>query len=435
MTETKSKSPTTIFAMLAPGILVAATGVGAGDLVSAGMAGAKVGLTILWAALAGTALKWFLTEGIARWQLATKTSLLEGWTRYLGQWFQWLFLIYLFAWSIFTGGAIIKACASAGHSLLPLASSPENSSLAWGIIHAFVAYVLVRFGGYSFFEKAMSICIAMMFLTVITTAVLLKPEWSEILKGLLIPKLPGGEANTRVLSVLGGVGGTVTMLSYGYWIREEHRTGNEGWRICRIDLAVGYAVTAIFAIAMMVIGQSAGAEITADKKAFAGQLAGQLAVTLGETGRWIFLFGFWGAVFSSLLGVWQGIPYLFADFMGMRRRDPAREVEATNLDDANLTETRAYRWYLIAMAVMPLPLLRLSVDQAQLIYTLFGSLFIPMLALTLLYLNNRREVPPSFRNGWGTNLVLGITAIFFLYMAAITAINKIGKLMSMLTEA
>ena len=49
-------------------------------------------------------------------------------------------------------------------------------------------------------------------------------------------------------------------------------------------------------------------------------LAGQLETTLGPAGRWIFLAGAWAAVFSSLLGVWQSVPYVFADFVGMHRR-------------------------------------------------------------------------------------------------------------------
>ena len=43
----------------------------------------------------------------------------------------------------------------------------------------------------------------------------------------------------------------------------------------------------------------------------------QLRVSLGETFRWLFLIGAFGAVFSSLLGVWQSVPYVFADFCGI----------------------------------------------------------------------------------------------------------------------
>jgi Mn2+/Fe2+ NRAMP family transporter len=91
------------FQRLAPGILIAATGVGAGDLITASIAGSRVGLTILWAVLVGAVLKWVLNEGLARWQMATGTTLLEGWVDRLGGWVQWVFLLYLIPWTLATG--------------------------------------------------------------------------------------------------------------------------------------------------------------------------------------------------------------------------------------------------------------------------------------------------------------------------------------------
>lgn len=76
--KANTKSSASWFHRIAPGVLVAATGVGAGDLITAGLGGSAVGLIILWAAAAGAILKWFLNEGIARWQMATNTTLLEG---------------------------------------------------------------------------------------------------------------------------------------------------------------------------------------------------------------------------------------------------------------------------------------------------------------------------------------------------------------------
>ena len=63
-------------ALIGPGIVLAATGVGAGDLVAASVSGARYGYAIAWAALVGAALKFVLSEGLARWQLATGTTLL-----------------------------------------------------------------------------------------------------------------------------------------------------------------------------------------------------------------------------------------------------------------------------------------------------------------------------------------------------------------------
>src|SRR5215213_630910 len=60
-----------------PGLVVAATGIGSGDVVAATVGGARYGVVLLWAILAGAFFKFVLSEGIARWQLATGTTALE----------------------------------------------------------------------------------------------------------------------------------------------------------------------------------------------------------------------------------------------------------------------------------------------------------------------------------------------------------------------
>ena len=60
-----------LFILIGPGLLVAATGVGAGDLATASLTGSQLGTAVLWAVVVGAFLKLVLTEGLARWQLAT----------------------------------------------------------------------------------------------------------------------------------------------------------------------------------------------------------------------------------------------------------------------------------------------------------------------------------------------------------------------------
>ena len=80
---------------IGPGIVIAATGLGAGDLIAASVAGAKYGTALLWAAVIGAVMKFALNEGLARWQLATGTTLLEGVIAHFGRAAGWLFLAYL----------------------------------------------------------------------------------------------------------------------------------------------------------------------------------------------------------------------------------------------------------------------------------------------------------------------------------------------------
>jgi Mn2+/Fe2+ NRAMP family transporter len=406
-----------LLAVIGPGILVAATGVGAGDLLTASYAGSRHGLVLLWAAWVGAVLKWFLNEGIARWQMATGSTVLEGWTERLGRWIRWVFLGYLLVWSLFTAGALINACGVAGTGLLPLGDDVRASKIAWGLIHALAGLVLVRVGGFKLFERLMSACIVVMFVSVMLTALLVGPDWFAVARGLAVPRVPEGGLG-YVLGVLGGVGGTVTLLSYGYWIREKRRHGESGVRTCRIDLAVGYTMTALFGVAIIIVGSRV--ELDAGP-AMALQLAGQLGDALGPAGKWVFLAGFWGAVFSSLLGVWQSAPYFFADFVGMGRAGGAPSGASVDL-----ARTRPYRIYLYLIALVPLPLLFLSVERAQLIYAVLGSLFMPLLALTLLLLNNRAGwVGERFRNGWLTNLVLVATLLLFGWVALRSALASL----------
>ena len=407
-----------LLARFGPGILVAATGVGAGDLLTASLGGSAVGVSILWAAVVGSVLKGFLNEGIARWQLATGTTVLEGWAR-LGTGLRNVFFVYLLGWSFFTGGALISACGAAGDALWPLSSDPETSRRAWGVLHSLLGLVLVGLGGFKLFEKLMAACIGLMFGAVLFTAVGSGPDWAAATRGLFIPTLPTGGA-VWVLGLLGGVGGTVTMLSYGYWIREKGREGPRSLRACQADLAVGYALTGLFGMAMVVIGSTLRLEGSGLK--VATLLAQRLGDVIGPAGHWVFLAGFWGAVFSSLLGVWEGIPYLFADFLRIHRRE-------NSTAPVDLRTTRAWRLYLVALALVPLPMLWVPLQRAQLAYAVVGALFMPLLAATLLWLNNRRDWVGPLRNTWLVNAALVATLLLFLVVGldeALEALRKLG---------
>ena len=112
---------------IGPGLIVAATGVGAGDLAAASMAGSKLGLAVLWAVVVGAFFKFVLNEGLARWQLATGSTLLEGAVAHLGRPVQWLFLVYLVVWSFLVAAALMSAIGVTSHAMLPLAGTSAEA--------------------------------------------------------------------------------------------------------------------------------------------------------------------------------------------------------------------------------------------------------------------------------------------------------------------
>jgi Mn2+/Fe2+ NRAMP family transporter len=394
------------FAKTALGFVVAATGVGAGDVITGGIAGSKFGIVLAWVALAGAAVKFLVAEGIARWQMATGTTILEGWIARLGRAIRWIFFVYFLFWSYSVGGALISACGVAGVGLFPL-GGVQTSKVVWGVFHSLLGFGIVWAGGFRVFQKVMAFLTATMFVTVLATAVLIRPDWLGLVRSLVRPNLPPG-STAWVLGVLGGVGGTVTLLSYGYWIREKNRSGRAGLKACRFDLRLGYFLTGFFGAAMVLIGSRIVVEGEGATVALA--LADQLGRVLGPAGRWIFLWGFWGAVFSSLLGVWQSVPYLFVDFLRLKRGG------AGGAGDEDLSKTAAYRAYLAALTFVPLHMLWFKVQEVQIVYAVLGAFFMPFLALTLLLLNTRRAWVGEFRNRWPVNAALALTLALFVYL-------------------
>jgi Mn2+/Fe2+ NRAMP family transporter len=402
-----------LWAALGPGLLVAATGIGAGDLATASFTGSILGTAVLWAAVAGAFMKYVVTEGLARWQLATGDTLLEGLVRRIGRPVGWLFLPYLIIWSFFVASALMSACGVTLHAMIPLFDDPVHGKVVFGALASLVGLVLVLLGGYELFDKVMRVCIGVMFVTVIVTAALLWPGTGQVLKGLVVPVIPdaGGQGLSWTVALMGGIGGTLTILCYGYWIREEGRTGGDFLKTCRIDLGAGYAITALFGIAMVIIGSTI--EIEGRGASLLVRLSEQLVEPLGQTGKWLFLIGAFGAVFSSLLGVWQAVPYLFADTLGLLREDGKPPAHAV-ID----TGSPAYRGYLVALAIVPMAGLFWRFQEIQKLYAIIGATFVPLLALSLLILNGRAEwVGERFRNRPATVVALLATLAFFIWIA------------------
>ena len=181
---------------------------------------------------------------------------------------------------------------------------------------------------------------------------------------------------------------------------------------CRFDLMLSYTVIGLFGMAVVIIGSRV--RLQGQGAGLALKMADQLAVAAGPFGKWAFLIGFWAAVFSALLGVWQSLPYLFTDLLWLRAGSGIAQR-----GEVDVSRSLPYRAYLLFLATVPLLLLRWPVQQLQLAFGITGATLLPLLALTLLMMNNRREwVGADFRTGVLINAVLGVALLFFVYVGA-----------------
>ena len=390
---------------LGPGLVVAATGVGAGDLVATLIAGSRFGYDLLWAAVIGCLVKIALSEGSARYHLATGSTILAGW-RSLGRWTSWYFGIYVLIWGFIYGATAMSATA------LPLAALfPILPLGAWAVLAGIFGLIFVSLNRYDVFETVMKVLVGTMFVIMVGLAVLVAPRLPDLLGGMTGRLPPGSLFYT--LGLIGGVGGTITTAAYGYWTQAKGWRGPAWLPMMRFDNTVAYAVTGLFVIAMMIVGaellHAAGTALEDSDRGLLG-LSDVLAARFGPTVAIVFLIGFATTSLSSLLGVWQGMSLFFADWWHqLRGGAPGADHEGS----------AAYRFYLLWLTFPPM--LLLFADRPLLlvvIYGAFGALFMPFLAVTLLLLNNSGRLPASARNGWWANGALAGSALLFVVLAA-----------------
>jgi Mn2+/Fe2+ NRAMP family transporter len=207
---------------------------------------------LLWAIAVGAFFKYVLNEGIARWQLATGRTALEGWAEYLPAWVKWYFGVYLVLWTVAVTAALTNA-TGLGIENLTGGRIPQS----WGaVFHSVFGFVFVLLGGYGGFEKMMKTLVGVMGFSILICSALTFHDPAGVLSGAFIPTIPGG-AGLYVLSIIGGIGGSITMLSYNYWMREEKISGAEQLGYVRGDIAIAYLFTALFGMAIMMTANQA----------------------------------------------------------------------------------------------------------------------------------------------------------------------------------
>ena len=420
---TDSPSPAARWSLIGPGIVVAATGVGAGDLVATLIAGSRFGYALLWAALVGTVVKIALAEGVGRWTLASGRTIFDGWSSLGGSWalpgtggrLNWAgvyFGLYVVVWGFVYGAAAMTAAA------LPLAALFGGDLKAWGIASGLAALGFVWFGGYGLFETVMTALVGVMFVTVVGLAVLVAPDIPALVGGLA-PTLPQGSV-FYTLGLIGGVGGTITMAAYGYWVNAKGWRGPSWMRVMRLDNGLAYVVTGVFVIAMLIVGAellySAGIALQSGDRGLL-DLDAVLRERFGRPISILFLVGFWATSFSSLIGVWQGVSLMFADFFG-HVVGRSRGLERGIAGEGPVEKTWAFRGYALWLTLPPMALLFMGRPFGLIVaYGVLGSLFMPFLAGTLIWLLNSGRTPREWRSGWLSNLLLGAAAVLFAVLA------------------
>jgi len=402
----------TKLATFGPGIVLALTITGPGDLVSNSASGAEYGYAMLWALLLGIAVRYTLLHAVAKYVLVTEETMLQGYGR-VGRWSVW-FILAAAAVRRHTSNLYLSLLmGSSIHILAPLPT--EASPVIWSFVFIGISFVMVYWGGYPIVERLFKALTVAMGAGFILVAVMSKPDLGEAIRGSVIPYLPPSGENygsfLMLTALIGGTAGSLSNVSYAYLLREK------GWHDVsaipkqRIDLfaSMAFALFVGFAIQVSAAATIGNHGVMLED---AEDMVSIFSGVFGTVGTVVFGVGFWAAVFSTYVGSNIGYPLLIADIYH-------KFIKGSTQDQPTSRTDPVFRWLVIFFHLSPLYIFLTGVRPVFLVLLVSSLIVIvlPVVAIVLLILTSNRKLMGDHVNGWFANASLGLVAVFTLFLS------------------
>ncbi len=194
---------------IGPAFLVTAAFIGPGTVITATLAGANFGFTLLWAVLFSVAATIVLQEMTARLGVVTQQGLGENIYHAAKQPLLGLLAKVLIVSAIVIGNGAYQSGNISGASLgLESLLGPFilfSTLPLWPVVIGLFAITVLYTGSYRVIERSLIALVTIMSIAFIITFILVKPNLPLFFSGLFIPSLPTGS----ILTVVALIGTTV----------------------------------------------------------------------------------------------------------------------------------------------------------------------------------------------------------------------------------
>ncbi|HEX6739301.1 MAG TPA: Nramp family divalent metal transporter, partial [Vicinamibacteria bacterium] len=210
---------------IGPGMVLAASIVGSGELVATTTLGAQAGYAALWLVLLSCLVKPVVQAELGRYTIATGETALEALNHLPGprargaNWLLWAWAVMVFV-TLLQVGAMFGGVAQVLHLLLPAVPVA-----AWVVALLLLTLALLLGGGYDRIEGLAMVKVALFtLLTVLAAAVLSRmPDhfsWPRLAEGLRLQLPPQGLITAVAVFGITGVGAS-ELFMYPYWCVEK----------------------------------------------------------------------------------------------------------------------------------------------------------------------------------------------------------------------
>lgn len=407
---------------IGPGFVFLAAMTGPGTVLSNAVAGANYGYGLIWAFALSLMFRLVWVETTARYVLVTGESLLQGYAR-VSKWLIWIVfgaaLIVRHSTNLYT----ILLMGDAVHSLAPLPLA--YSAAVWTVVFTLLGSAMMFWGGYPVLERGCKILMAILVAAIAAAAFYSHPQPLPILEGTFVPSVPTDQgvysSILLITAMIGAQVGTLSNLSYAYFIREKGWRGATSIGRQRFDLVSGFGCRFLMGSLLQIA--AAGTLFSQGiVPKNANDLTQIFRATLGDAGGIVFAVGLWAMCFSNLVGGTSGYGLIIRDIS--RRYIPRFAISDRRLQEP-AKQDAIYRWTVAALGLSPLYIVFTQAESVALALTVRSLVvvLIPILGAALLVLANKKELMGEHRNSWKSNFVIGLMLVVSIYLVGRTIVD------------
>ena len=377
-----------------PGLLVTAAFIGPGSVATASAVGANFGFVLLWALLFSLIATIVLQEMAARLGLVSG----EGLSQALRTTFKNPLLSRIAVLLVVSAIGIGNAAYEAGNisgAALGLQSLTALPIWLCAILMGGLAALLLGGGGYRLLEPILILLVLMMSAVFVVTMLLIDIDYGAMFSGLLIPSIPTGSALT-VIALIGTTVVPYNLFLHASLVQEKWRGVETRQAIAesRTDTIVSIGLGGLITLAVM--STSAVAFFQTEVAFSASSLATQLEPVLGSAANSFFAFGLLAAGLTSAITAPLAAAYAVSGALGW----PASFAD------------RRFRgvWMLVLLVGTLFAALGTKPIAAIIFAQAANGLLLPVTAIFLLIIMNRKGLLGEYRNGFVSN-ILGVAVV------------------------
>ncbi|MBX8992996.1 Nramp family divalent metal transporter [Staphylococcus pettenkoferi] len=397
-----------ILKALGPGMIITASFIGPGTVTTMTQSGAGFGYSLLWAVVFSVIATIVVQEMIIRLSLVTREGLGEAIQsllqhkvgKFILVWF--ILIVVTLGCAAYISGDLIGTSLGAAY-LLHLPKHVVAPII--GIIILLIGVL----GNYDFLEKVMIVLMVIMGLIFITTMILVQPDVGAIFKGALVPTVPNGSMLT-VIALIG-----TTVVPYNFFIHStavhERFHSIKALRFARWDTVLSITIGGIISAAILI---SAATLIRGEEVSSVIQLARPLEPILGQAAPYAMSIGLFAAGLSSALASPTGAAATISSLLGWK----------------DGMSSKKYKTVFACIIIVGIISSALGFEPLQvvLVAQALNGMILPIVAIVIFIIVNRRRLLGDYVNNWKWNVIGGLVVAVITFLGGYSLVDAVAQL-------